>query len=156
MTVSGGMSTTAFQSSQSRRGGFTLVEIAVTIAIIGIIATLAMPALLDVTVAVDAGPLEPARVLLVQAKKTAERNGSEVEVAIAPTSGRYRITQRWLDGTAESRDGVLRIQGGLSTRADDRFRAVFRGVGVGRGDSLVTRDVVVVVNGLTGDVEVRR
>lgn len=141
--------------SRSSPAGFTLIELVVTLTVIALVAAVAMPAMIDLTASEDAGALEPLRALLVDARRTAEVAGVTVEISLVPTSGRYRLERRALSGPAEVEEGVLPLRA-VRTTPDDRFRVVFRPVGIGVGDTLRADGAVLVVDGATGRVTVLR
>jgi prepilin-type N-terminal cleavage/methylation domain-containing protein len=142
-------------SSLRITSGLTLIEVVVTVSIIGLVAAVALPAMLDLSLGVDAGSLEPVRSILLQARRDAT-NGVTVEVTMVPTSGRYRVVTRRPGEDASVREGVVPLSGARGRRPDDRFRVVFRPVGIGVGDTLVAEGVRLRVTAATDEVIIER
>lgn len=140
-------------SRKTPRSGLTLIEVAVTITIMGIIVAVALPAMRDLSAGADAGPLEPLRALLVATSQDAAATGSAVELWMVPASGRYRIVRH--EAGAEPEDGILALQGVRARGPADRFRVVFNPVGLGVGDTLAAGGVVLRVDAV-GAVIVER
>lgn len=134
--------------------GFTLIETVVTITVIAIIAAVAVPAMIDISPGQDAGPLEPLRALLIEAKREALATGRPVEVVVVPGSGRYEVIGATSAKLRSS--GVLPLHGIRSRNPSDRFRVVFNPVGVGVGDTLAAAGVVLRVRTGVGEIVVDR
>jgi hypothetical protein len=127
----------------------------VTVTIIGIIAAVALPAMLDLSPRTDAGPLEPVRTLLLEAKHDATSSSRRVEVIVIPASGRYRVIMA-ASTDLVIREGVLPLRDVRTRSPEDRFRVVFDPVGIGVGDSLAATGVLLRVDWRTGAIEVER
>lgn len=126
----------------------------VTITVIGLVAAVAVPAMLDFSPGPDAGALEPLRTLLIEAKREALATGRPVEVVVVPASGRYDVIADPSSGIRAS--GVLPLRGVRVRRPSDRFRVVFSPVGIGVGDTLAAGGVVLRVEMATGDIVAER
>jgi prepilin-type N-terminal cleavage/methylation domain-containing protein len=139
--------------AQTNRG-FTLIEIVVSLTIIGVVTAVALPTMLDLAVAPDAGPLESVREILVAARRSSTRDGGDVEVIVAPLSGRYQIIERHSGRDLVSRTGVVSIQDARVLGEQDRFDVVFRSAGFGVGDTLAAGGAVLRVDAATGRISV--
>ena len=144
-------------SSQAmmKRSGFTLIEVVVTLAVIAVMVAFAAPALMNLGPGEEATELEPLRVLLVDARHRSERNASDVTVTVVPETGAYRVEERSAGGETVVEEGSLRLSQVRSRGPADRFRVVFRAVGMGVGDTLAAADRVLRVDPVLGDVVIR-
>jgi prepilin-type N-terminal cleavage/methylation domain-containing protein len=136
--------------------GLTLIEVVVTLAVIAIVVAFAAPALPSLLPSQESSAVEPLRALLVAAKRRSERNASEVEVILAPMSGRYRLEERRPGDSTRVEEGVLPVANVRTRDPAGRFRVVFRPSGIGTGDTLAAGDRVLRVDPVTGAIEVVR
>ena len=139
-----------------RRSGFTLIELVVTLAVIGTMVAFAAPALLSFGSGEEATELEPLRGLLLDARHRAQRNASDVSVTVVPESGKYLVEERRAGDEPVIEEGALRLQNVRSRGPpSDRFHVVFRAVGMGVGDTLAAGGRVLQVDPVLGEVVIR-
>lgn len=138
-----------------RSSGFTLVELVVTLAVIGVMAAFAVPALVSLGPGEEATELEPLRVLLLDARHRSERHASDVTVTVVPETGRYRVDERSAAGGPFVQEGSLRLSRVRARGPADRFRVVFRAVGMGVGDTLAAGGRVLRVDPALGAVVIQ-
>ena len=138
-----------------RRSGFTLIELVVTLAVIGTMVAFAAPALLSFGSGEEATELEPLRGLLLDARHRAQRNASDVSVTVVPESGKYLVEERRAGDEPVIEEGALRLQNVRVRSPADRFHVVFRAVGMGVGDTLAAGGRVLQVDPVLGEVVIR-
>lgn len=138
-----------------RPPGFTLVEVVVTLAVIGIMVAFAVPALMNLGPVEEAPGLEPLRTLLLDARHRSERNASDVTVTVVPETGRYRVEERRPGGEPVVEEGSLALSQVRSRGPADRFHVVFRAVGMGVGDTLAVGGRVLRVDPVLGAVVIQ-
>lgn len=132
------------------RGGFTLLELVVVLALVGILAAVSVPALVSWTDSAD--PHETALRELVAVLESARARATDravpVRVVVDSGEGRYWTSALHPEGPAELERGLL-IDAGhgaleLEVAGPDaqagRARFVFRPGGAAAGDTLILRD----------------
>ncbi len=119
------------------RVGMTLLEIGVVMAILGVLATLVVPALTDLTRTTPRLPGQELIDLLTYARRLAVDSSVNVAVLLDPWSGSYRIDSTGLGGAAIVEEGSLDLgsMDPLQTEAV-RLRYYFRPTGAGLGDTV--------------------
>lgn len=144
-----------------RPGGFTLVEVVVVLAILGIVAAITAPALLrlgrqdDLTDSANA----VARVLR-NARLAALERAISVSAAIEPGSQRYLVSAESDEAPVILAQGSLQLAPGMRLRSDrPHVRFAFDRLGSAEPDSVTVaggdREAVVGVERWSGDVYVR-
>ncbi len=142
----------------SMRRGFTLAEIIVVLALLGVIAAVTVPAFTRLDVADDATRAAGAVVQVLHAARLAAlEQASAATVVVEPASGRYWVALG--DAAAGGDSGTFTTPVGVTLLGTEpRARFVFEPTGAATGDSLflqgTSRTAVVTVDRWSGDVQV--
>jgi prepilin-type N-terminal cleavage/methylation domain-containing protein len=142
------------------RRGVTLLELAIVLAVLGIVAGLAVPAFVDIVPRDASTPADSLLGVLRAARRAAADSGRRVLLLVDPASRRYVAE---LDGAdAPLAEGTVAVPPGTTMRADStiaRFAFAPDGIALGADSMTVSGDggrtALVTVDPWTGEPRAR-